>query len=210
MNFAAIIPDRGDRKQFFDHCLDQVSRFTLKPTKVYAITYPPDNDEMDLVKRLRVGVQMASDDGIDLVFVIESDDAYPKDYFERFAPFFKDYEFFGDETTTYYNLRNKTHRTWTHSHRSSLFTTGFKISALNLFDWPTDNEKFLDITLWNYARRRKKIFVNAGAVGIKHGIGKVGGKGHIMRMTHLDKDLKYLKANTNGSFEFYEQLMKTL
>lgn len=208
MNFAAIIPTR-DRPKCFARCQDQLAIQTLKPTKVYAISYPAESEEMDLVQRVGVGVETAKADGIDLVFIIEDDDIYSHNYFERFSPFFSKYEFFGDDHTTYYNLKNKTYRTWHHPNRASLFTTGFKISALNLFNWPADNEKFLDIKLWDYARRRKKIFIDTGAIGIKgHGEGKSGGKGHYMRMTHLDKDLTYLKSRTNGSFDFYEQLMK--
>jgi hypothetical protein len=210
MKFAVIIPTR-DRPKCFERCKEQLANQTLKPSKVYAISYPSESDEMDLVERVKIGVDVAHADGIDLVFIIEDDDAYPKDYFARFEPFFDKYEFFGDEYTTYYNIRNTTYRTWHHPSRSSLFTTGFKISALDLFNWPANNEKFLDIKLWEYARRKKKIFIKTGAVGIKgHGEGKTGGKGHIMKLTIHDKDLSFLKSKVNGSFEFYQQLMKTL
>ena len=210
MNFAVIIPDRGDRKQFFDHCLEQVAAFTLKPTFCYAVTYTPDSPEMDLTQRIKAGVQQAKDDGIDLVFIIESDDNYPANYFERFEPYFVNYEFFGDDYSTYYNLKNKTYRTWHHPGRASLFTTGFKISALNQFNWPADNERFLDIKLWQYAQRRKRKFVDTGAIGIKHGVGRTGGKGHFMRFKDVDVDLKFLREHTNGSFEFYKNIMQTL
>lgn len=165
---------------------------------------------MDLVRRVKSGIELARRDGIDLVFIVEDDDKYPDDYFQRFQPYLKDFEFFGDEFTTYYNLRNKTYRTWHHPNRASLFTTAFKISALNLFDWPADNEKFLDIKLWQYARRRKKKFVKTDAIGIKHNLGLVGGKGHIMRFNNVDTNLKFLREHTNGSFDFYEQIMKQL
>lgn len=210
MNFAVIIPDRGDRKLLFDQCLAQVAAFTLQPDKVYQVIYEPRSEDMDLVQRVKHGVSLAKSDDIDLVFVIESDDSYPKDYFERYAPYFNKYEFFGDQFSTYYNLKNKTFNTWHHPGRASLYTTGFKISALNAFNWPADNERFLDIKLWDYARRRKKIFINSGATGIKHGIGKVGGKGHTMRMQNIDVDLKFLESRTNGTFEFYKGLMKNL
>lgn len=210
MNFAAIIPDRGDRKPFFDHCLEQVDKFTLKPNGVYCMTYPPDSEEMDLVQRIKTGVQLVRNDGFDLVFVIESDDSYPSNYFEQFAPYFGKYDFFGDDYTTYYHLKNKTYKTWHHPGRASLFTTGFKISALKGFNWPSDNERFLDIKLWQFARGKKVKFVDTGAVGVKHGLGKTGGKGHYMRFKDVDVDLKFLESRTNGSFEFYKQIMGTL
>jgi hypothetical protein len=210
MNFAAIVPTR-DRPKCFANCKRQLDRQTLQPDNRYYMAFDPQSSDMDLVKRVRNGVELARKDGMDIVMIVEDDDSYPDDYFERFQPFFKDYEFFGDDSTTYYHLKNKTYRTWYHPNRASLFTTGFKISALNLFEWPADNEKFLDIRLWDYARRRKKKFVDTGAIGIKgHGEGKTGGKGHIMRLTNLDKDLSFLKSKVNGSFEFYENIIKGL
>lgn len=210
MNFAAIIPNRNDRPRFYDHCIDQLSRMTLKPTYTFAISYQPQSEEMDLVERIRCGIQQAQDHGIDLCFCIENDDNYPIDYFERFAPFFNNYDFFGDDYTCYYHLKNKTYKTWHHPNRASLFTTGFKISALQGFNWPADNARFLDIALWKYASNKKKKFVDTGAIGIKHGVGKTGGKGHFMRFKDVDVDLKFLQSRTNGSFEFYKELMGTL
>lgn len=142
MKFAVIIPDRGDRELFLAHCYKQMERMTLKPDAVYRIGYPPRYDGFDLTQRIRDGVMFAKQDGYDLVFIMENDDHYPADYFERFAPFFDQYEFFGDDHTTYYHLKNKTYRTWHHPYRSSLFTTGFKISALNLFEWPPNDYIF--------------------------------------------------------------------
>lgn len=210
-DFAVIVPTRGDRPQFFEFCKWQLDRQTLQPKNRYYIAYEPESEEMDLVKRIKSGVELAKRDGIDLVFICEDDDFYPSNYFERFAPHFKSYEFFGGEHTTYFNLRNKTYKTWAHPNRASLFTTGFKISALNLFQWPSDNEKFLDIKLWEYARRRKKKFIISGTVGIKHGLGKTAGKGHIMRLGKVDTDLTFLKLHVDPvSFQFYKDLMLTL
>lgn len=206
MKFAIIIPDRGDRPDFLNHCMWQVGRFSLKPTHVFCINYAPQSENADLVQRIRVGVERAMAEAIDLVFIIENDDSYPADYFNRFQPHFEKYEFFGDDRTTYYNLRNKTYRTWHHPNRASLFTTGFKISALNNFSWPDDDELFLDIKLWQYARHRKKKFVDTGAVGIKHGLGKTGGKGHYMRFKDVDVDWRFLQSKVNGSLDFYKNI----
>lgn len=210
MNFAAIIPDRGDRPEFLQNCVKQIECFTLQPTEVFCIGHPPRSEEMDLVERVREGIHMAKQVGIDWVFIIENDDYYPPDYFERFAPYLEKYEFLGDDHTTYYHLKNKTYRTWHHPYRSSLFTTGFRISALNNFDWPPDNERFLDIKLWHYAKYKKKKFVDTGAIGMKHGLGKTGGKGHYMRFKDVDVDLKWLSTRVNGSMDFYKSIMDKL
>lgn len=208
--FAVIIPDRGDRPEFLQHCKNQIEALVLKPHHCFIVNYAPQSDDFDLVPRIKVGIEHCKSLGIDLVFIIENDDFYPPDYFVKFQPHFEHHEFFGDEFTTYYNLKNKTHNTWHHPGRSSLFTTGFKISALNDFKWPADNELFLDIKLWRYAKNFRRKFVKTGAIGMKHGVGKTGGKGHFMRYKKVDIDLKFLKARCNGSLEFYLNAMKGL
>ena len=91
-----------------------------------------------------------------------------------------------------------------HPGRSSLFVTGFKLSALKDFNWPKKTERFLDISLWSYAKTKKRKFVETSAIGIKHNCGKVGGRGHAMVMKNLDNDLTWLKENVDKeAFEFY-------
>lgn len=210
MNFAVIIPTR-DRPQFFEHCREQMSRQTLKPTKVYAINYPSDNEDIDLVQRVKVGVDMAKSEGFDLVFIVEDDDALPSNYFERYSQHFKTADFIGDSQTTYYNILTLRWSSFSHPGRSSLFTTAFRISALNKFTWPPDNHKFLDMELWKYSVGRKRKFVDSGAVGIKHGQGLCGGKGHRMKLANADPAMNFLKGKLESyQIEFYEQLRRDL
>lgn len=207
MKFATITPNRGvERATLLYQCEKMLRQQTLLPDSQYFVCYPPEGNNIDIVERIQRGIEYAKNDGIDLVFIAESDDFYPPDYFERFAPYFEQYEFFGDDHSLYYNIRNRAYRNIHHPFRASLFTTGFKISALNLFDWPSPHKAFLDIDLWKYAKRRKKKFINTGTVGIKgHGCGKVGGKGHIMRFKDEDKDYKLLASKvTPEALEFYK------
>ena len=147
---------------------------------------------------------MAYADGFDEVFVLEDDDQYLPTYFETMV--LGDALFVGCEKTTYYNLSNRTWQTMDHKGRSSLFHTGFKISALNGFKWPKDDYVFLDIPLWQHAKNCK--FVESKAIGIKHGIGKVGGAGHRMKMKNIDSNLEWLSANVDKeSFEFYQSII---
>ncbi len=174
-----------------------------KPTKSYFVDYKPKNGEVDLVPRIQEGIRQAQLDGIDLVFILENDDFFPDDYFDNIP----DADFIGEKTTTYYNLRNNTWQTMEHSARSSLFTTGFKISALEGFRWPKETEKFLDIALWNHAQRRKIAFRKTGAIGIKTGIGLCGGAGHRMCMKNSDPKREWLKSNVDSeSYVFYQSL----
>lgn len=212
MKFAIIIPDRGDRPELTDFCFKQLNRMTLKPDLIIHVNDPPTGTGFDLVYRVRQGVRKAEQAGFDLCFVVENDDQYPPTYFASYAPYFDDYHFFGQEYSDYYNLRNLTHNRFHHPHRASLFTTGFKISALNNFEWPDNTKPFLDLPLWQYARHKKRKFVDTGAIGMKHGLGMCGGKGHKMNFPKgYDKDMEWLRESVDSeSFEFYRQLSDKL
>lgn len=211
MKFCVIIPDRNDRFQLTEFCLKQLDRMTLKPDRIFHMNNSPMGSGFDLVSRIYDGIKKAEAEGYDLCFVVENDDYYPANYFEKFAPYFDKYDFFGQEYSWYYNLRNLTYNKFDHQYRSSLFTTGFKISALNNFDWPDDSKPFLDIDLWKYARHRKRIFTDTGAIGIKTGLGLCGGKGHQFVMRSKDPEMKWMELKVDSeSFEFYKSLSEKL
>ena len=203
VSFCTITPSRGDRPEFLNFCKHQLDRMNTQPCKSYFIDYTPKNGEVDLVPRIQEGIRQAKHDGFDLVFILESDDFYPIDYFDNIP----DADFIGEQSTTYYSLRNNTWQSMNHPARSSLFTTGFKISALNGFNWPKQTEKFLDISLWNFAQRKKRAFRKTGAIGIKHNIGLCWGKGHTMLMKNSDPQREWLKSNVDQeSWAFYQSL----
>lgn len=207
--FAVIIPDRSDRPGLTLNCLDQLSRMTVRPDHIYHINWSPLDNRYDLVERIHNGVMRAVEDGVDLVFIIENDDAYPLDYFSRFGSMQAD--FFGDETTYYYNLKNRTFNSFSHPGRSSLFTTGFRISKIQGFQWSGD--QFLDLRLWKWAGEKNlnRLFITSGAIGIKHGIGLCGGKGHRMILKNCDPELRWLKGRVDKeSFLFYAELSREL
>lgn len=176
----------------------------------YLMNDRPTSDQPDLVPRIRKGVELAKRDGFEWAFIIEDDDYYPYDYFQQVGDL-SDYDFVGFNTTTYYNLRNQTYETMSHHGRSSLFCTGFRISALNMFNWPKDSVTFLDIRLWEYAQQfRVKLIERNPCLGIKHGIGKCGGKAHRNVLKMKDEHTTFLYSNVDTeAFEFYNKLMET-
>lgn len=205
--FCTITPTRGDRGQLLEFCKHQLSRMTVKPDKSYFIDYTPKGTDVDLVARVREGIRQAEADGFDRCFIVEDDDFYPADYFFLMP----DADFIGDDHTIYYHLYFKSWQEWAHPQRASLFTTGFKISALKDFKWIPDNERFLDISLWNYVKNQHKsvFWRKSGAVGIKHGIGLCGGKGHIQRGKNQDQQMEWLKAHVDTeAYTFYSTLKK--
>jgi hypothetical protein len=177
------------------------------------VDHTPVSEECDLIPRIRKGIAEASQRGYEYVFIAEDDDFYPTDFFNRIS--FNGDDFFGFSTTKYYNLANRTYQVFEHVDRSSLFCTGFRISALDRFNWPKDSFKWLDIKLWEYANHfglKFNLFYENPVLGIKgHGVGMSAGKGHVMHMKHSDPGLHFLKDSVDQeAFEFYTELMKKI
>lgn len=216
--FAIIVPDRGDRPEFTERCKKQIDAFNCNEHAftVY-VDFSPVGTMPDLVERVYDGINYAKDGGVDFVFIVENDDAYPFNYLSKMGDP-EDFDFIGCEHSYYYNLRNLTWQRFDHQHRSSLFNTGFRISAMDGFPWEQlirHNDVFLDIEIWKWARRRNrrkiKFVESTGSIGIKHGIGLCGGKGHRMEMINKDPAMSWLKARVEAdSFEFYKQLSSKL
>ena len=205
--FCAIIPNRPGREKLFDFCIYQLSKMTLKPDMVYNIDWIAIDDSIDISERIIDGINRAKADGFDLCFILENDDNYSEDYFKRYGNM-SEHDFFGSQETIYYNIRNRTWSRLNHPNRSSLFTTGFRISALKNFIFP--KTAFVDIALWDHAKSyRKKFIPNTGAIGIKnHGFGLCGGKGHTIQLSKQDAYYNWLRSNINReAFEFYMTIL---
>lgn len=183
---------------------------TTKPDKSYFIDHPPTDDRKDLIARVQRGIALARGDGFDKVYIIESDDFYAPDYFERME--MNGFDFIGANKSLYYNINNRTYEYLSHPNHSSLYCTGFKISALNGFQWPEPQAVFLDLRLWRHAKRQnKKMLLKSDPIGvsIKHNIGLCGGSGHKRELARKDPELQFLKSQVDGeAYEFYKSLIK--
>lgn len=217
MKYCTITPNRGgERGELMQFCLDQLKRMNggQHITNAYIMNDRPLSDQCDLVPRIKHAVELAKRDGFEWAFIVESDDSYPDDYFNRFLPYLDNFDFVGDPYSIYYNIRDKRYTRIHHHGRASLFTTGFRISALDKYKWPPDNHVFFDMDLWKYVKKYKFRckFVDSGAVGIKgHGAGKTGGKGHRMKLQVDDPFLHYLKNKVQEHhYDFYTNLMTRL
>ena len=210
--FCTITPSRGDRPELLEFCKHQLSRMTIKPDKSYFIDHKAHDDKPDLTMRVRMGVEAARADGFNTCYIIEDDDYYPPNFFENFW-LDEDYDFVGSVKTLYYNIKNQTWREQYHRLRSSLFQTGFRISALDQFPWPDNETVFLDLHLWQWltSRNGKEHFFNLKqqpqAIGIKHGMGKCLGIGHRIKMENQDQEWSWLKSHVDSeAYAFYRSL----
>lgn len=207
--FAIIIPDRCDRPELLEHCIYQMERQTVKPDFKYIIDYRPKSSSVDLIARVRRGIELAEKDGIDIVYIIENDDYYPDDYFEKNS--IQDFDFVGIPFTHYYHIMTGGHRYIENLNSSSLFCTGLRINALKKFQWPAFIGIKLDHILWGYAAdqcRCKLLLTPALPIGIKHGLGFCPGAGHNKNLySDFDKNYSWLRSHVRPeSFDFYMDL----
>lgn len=204
--FCSITCDRGDRVQFYNFCIHQLGRMTQQPKETFFINHKPLNGEIDITLRVRLGIAAAIKEGIDVCYIVESDDFYPSNYF--WIMDIGDNDFIGCNRSLYYNIKNKTYNEFEHKNRASLYCTGFRISALKNFDWPPDDTKFLDLILWKHALKGKyKLLDHSVGVGIKHGIGMRAGVGHRLVMPNKDEDYSFLKSKVDAeAYAFYRSL----
>ena len=210
-DFCAITPDRGDRPNFLRHCVQQMLSQTLQPGEHIVVNRPAKTNQPDLVERVMEGLDIAKRHGFSRAYIIENDDYYPDDYFQRMET--DKSEFVGVCNTIYYHLTG-TRMNQFHPGRSSLFATGFDISALDGFKWPERHRLDLDILLWQHAASSGRgclLLDSVGAIGIKHGIGLCGGRGHSAGFGYSFSDMPsrdWLRNHVRpSSFDFYMSLI---
>ncbi len=207
MSHLIITPTRGDRPELLEHCRKQVMNFTTCYQAHGVIDYKPKTYKPDLTDRIKSGYEKALQYGYDWVVIVEDDDFYPADYLHKVLLNADRSDFIGCEHSFYYNLKNRTWDKLIHKGRSSLYTTAFRVSAMKNFAWHRADDVFLDINLWHYAKRFRRTFIDAGAIGIKHGIGLTGGKGHRTIFRNQDPEMLWLASKVDkDSFEFYKSL----
>lgn len=206
MKVGVIIPDRGDRKPFLDNCLRMIKTQTLQPDYVLVVDFDPTDEKPDITKRYRVGYEVLSEGEFDVIALMENDDWYSPEYLEIMV---RNWELkgkpdiFGTDYTIYYHLKLKKHFTMEHYHRSSAMSTLIKPNLD--FEWCPDHEVYTDIHLWQTLkgltfRPEKHI-----CIGMKHGIGKCGGRNHIDRLDRYVNQDDILSILDSESFKFYSQ-----
>lgn len=202
--YCAIIPDRGDRPEFTEHCLNRMRSFKLPfDIGIIHVDYPPFNAQFDLIERIKTGIKTAKHQGFTKAFIVENDDWYSEDYFKPF-----DEDFIGFSDTIYYHIKNKTWEQTFHANHSSLFSTAFKIAPMATFKWPRPDTVFLDIGIWKHAQSYKfKLEKGNPNIGIKHGVGLCGGMGHRQTFPFKDYEMKWLKSKVDQeSLDLYKRI----
>lgn len=208
MKIGVLVPDRGDRPNFLNHCKWLISNQILQPDYVEIVDYKPISEKPDLTARVRKGFETLQRLGCDCVLIMENDDWYHMDYIYKMFTAWVNHrkpDLLGLSSTTYYHIGKREYRTLTHKKRASLMSTMISCSAR--IDWPKYDYVFLDLHLWKQWRLSKRTvdFLNPISIGIKHGIGLCGGTGHTtFKYDEQDPEMNWLRSKVDEkSFEFY-------
>lgn len=208
LSCAIIIPTRGDRSKFLDYAMKLINRQTVKPDDVIIVDHPAKKGVKDLTERYRIGYELAK--RYDVALPWEDDDYYRPTYIETMLKLWEDHpelELIGANTTTYYHIFKKKYHVIQTKIHSSMMCTSIR-GGLDI-DWPSDDTVFLDLQLWH--KMNGRLFnIGAQCLGIKHGVGVCGGRGHTSNLCDIpDPDGSHLlKLTDQESFEFYRNYGK--
>jgi len=210
IKLGIIIPSRGDRPQFLVNCLRMIMAQTVQPDFIEIVNDIPLTKDCDITKRYRIGYERLRNKDIDVIALIEDDDWYAPNYLEYMVNKWIEKgkpNLLGLNHTIYYHLKLRSWFRMGHETRSSAMNTLIKPDME--LTWPVDNDPFTDIHLWHTIRGVIFEPEQIICMGIKHGVGKCGGRSHVdqlHRFINDDKDLSFLKSKLDEkSFKFYSE-----
>ena len=212
---ALLTPTRGDRPQLLKKCKEMMIAQSHSFDFWEIVNYKPKGGKKDLVERVKAGVETILSQGAkyDLIFIIEDDDFYHKDYLFRMVKRWKSVgkpDLFGIGESTYYHI--KTNKYWHkyHPKHASLMNTAFTPRLASIIKWEKVKDIFLDVYLWQAFKGVSTRFDNKISLGIKHGIGLTGGIGHNQNASiyqNVDESGEFLKSIVgNYYYKFYRSL----
>lgn len=217
LRIGILVPDRGDRPDFMKKCWEMIERQTVYgelAIRVHIADYAPESSDIDITQRYKRGCNVLfKEDNCNVVIFMENDDWYAPNYIETIL---KEWakagrtEIFGIGQTVYYHIFTNQWVLLRHRRRASMMSSMVTSKILNI-RWPRDNNPYLDVELWDQLRGKTFIPPKHICIGIKHGIGIVGGGAHNGDNQHyknVDADGAWLRGIIGEDYKFYEQLKK--
>jgi hypothetical protein len=209
---GVLIPDRGDRPLFLEQCKKMLARQTFQPAHVFFADWEPKSSDLDVTERYRIGCAELFAKGCEVVIFMESDDWYAANYIELMLQQWdkaKRPDIFGIGQTIYYHIFGKRYVFLEHKKRASAMSTMVTRAILSM-SWPRDNNPYLDVEMWHQLQGRTWIPLQPICIGIKHGMGMVGGGAHEQESLHYRYDdptgKKLREIIGEDDYKFYESL----
>lgn len=208
---AVLIPTRGNRENFLEFSMKRLKLQSLQPDEIILVNDPPVNNKIDVTWRYRLGLERASNLNCDLVFFWEDDDWYSSDYLSWM---YTNWEtngrpaMFGIDETYYHHIKIHKNKYMKHHNRSSAFCMAVTTKILQ-YKWPSNDYPYFDLHMWkNYKGVAIPFGDRIRAIGIKHGIGMVGGGGHNVNFKWTNNNaLKwFINIIDEESLNFYNSI----
>lgn len=192
---AVIIPTRGDRPKFLKHARWLIEQQAFQPDMILTMNSKPTGPGADLTKRYRVGYEHATKMGMDLTIWWEDDDWYNRKYIQMMVNQWTKAgkpDLVGNAQSRYYHIITGQWADIHHPGHSSAMNMAVK-TGLDI-PWPADNHIFLDKHIWDRMGSKGLLLSHNMSIGIKHGFGKCGGKGHDPRLgIYKEKDENFVQ-----------------
>lgn len=207
MKIGIITPHQpGERSLFLGQLQNYIERQTVQPDKWVVVDHDTGKQK-DIADRVRFGLDQCRD--CDLILIMEDDDWYAPDYIEQMRnnwiaqgkP-----DLIGIGYTHYFHIKSNGHALLKHPKRASLMNTGISSAAINKIKWP-DEQVFIDINLWCDLKGKTFLPNKPISVGIKHGIGNTGGKGHLPNWSMYKTEPNMLANLIGSDAAFYHNLV---
>lgn len=179
---SVIIPTRGDRPLFSRLLNLNIQR--CNADDIIVIDHAPQSSENDLLQRLQIGVEQAKHKH---VAILEDDDIYHPGWWNfiyGLTAQYPDNLCYGIKKFAYYHLRHHALHIWEKTNTCALFASAFKTHWLGqaLENIMPEHSKAIaiDENLWRSAPLGTRLLhaCDVAPIGLKHGTGLLGGKGH--------------------------------
>lgn len=215
VKIGVLCPHRGDKPFFLEQFKKYLSHQVVKPHEIYFVDYEPESADVDVTQRYKRGCEhLFRIKKCDIVLFMEFDDWYSPQYIASMLLEWKKASrpaIFGMGYTIYYHIFQQMYVTIPHRTRSSAMSTLVTRAILNM-SWPRDNNPYLDVEMWAQIKGRTFVPKIPICIGIKHGIGLVGGGAHNGDSPHYNvKDqggVWLLSMVGSDNYKFYEKLQK--
>lgn len=213
IKIGVLCPHRNDRPEFLDQFKKYIFNQVLRPHILHFEDYEPESDDIDVTQRYKRGCEyLFRIAKCDVVLFMEVDDFYSPQYIAQMILEWKKANrpaIFGIGHTIYYHIFQQMWVNIPHRSRASAMSTLVTRAILNM-SWPKDNNPYLDVEMWAQIRGRTFIPRSPICIGIKHGIGMVGGGAHNGDCPHYNQRdfggdwLKAIMGEDN--YKFYKQM----
>lgn len=181
VKIGAITPHRNLRPILLARMHEYMTRQTVKIDEHVFVDYPQVKHPFDLTDRYKLGLA-GMRDKFDVIFLIDDDDYYPRDYVGRYIEEWTRAgkpEIFGIGESYFYHpeVRAVWYRSAHPNNVACGYCTMLRGDVIDKIDWSRIDPLWTDIGLWRQLEGKQ---FNPGpyVIGIKHGRGSCAAAGH--------------------------------